>query len=243
MFEPTKTIVSLQHQHIEKIKHLNIICWNVAKLTDKEEFKSSFEQLVKKEDLNYFILQEVKSDISFSLDIFEKYSYIMCPNIETKSNIYGIMNIFNISCSPQKAFLSSKKELKMATYKSILITKHKINAKSLLIVNIHALNFVSLKDFEHELNSLKLELKKHDGPLIVAGDFNTWSKKRILLLNNFCEELFLSEVISKEDKIVKKVFKNVLDYILFRGLILNDSKVIDTKNLSDHNPIIAKFTI
>ncbi|WP_052502768.1 endonuclease/exonuclease/phosphatase family protein [Halarcobacter anaerophilus] len=243
MLKPIKTVSSLKHQDIKSKNTLNILCWNVAKLTKKELFKKFFEKLIKDEKLDFLILQEVKSDISKSSAILEDFSFVISPNMQTKKHIYGVMNAFNISCESNQNFLTSKKELKVATHKSILITKHTLNDKNVLVVNIHALNFVSFRDFKYELESLKEELKSYKDSLIVAGDFNTWNRKRVLLLKNFCEELFLQEVTYKEIENIKKVFKNSIDYIFFRGLNLQYSKVIDTNTISDHNPIIASFTI
>ena len=242
MLKPEKNLIELKHQNETNISKLNLLCWNVAKLTQKEEFKNFFKELVEKEKLNYFVLQEVKSDISFSLEIFKTYSYILCANIQTAKNIYGVMNLFSIPCLDNYTLLSEKKELKLATHKSIIIAKHKINDKVVIVVNIHALNFVPLKDFEFELNILKEELIQHSGALIVAGDFNTWSKKRVEVLNSFCEDLELKDAISSTNKDIKQFFKNSLDYIFFRGLTCEYAKVINT-SLSDHNPIIASFII
>lgn len=243
MLKPINTINCLKHQDIKSKESLNILCWNVAKLTKTEKFRKFFKKLIEDESLDYFILQEVKNDISSNNALLEDYSFVLSPNIQTKRHIYGVMNAFNIFCEDNQVFLTTKKELKFATHKSILITNHLLNDKRVKVVNIHALNFVSYNDFEYELVNLKEELKNYEGSLIVAGDFNTWNKKRLSLLNRFCEELLLNEVSFENSKDVKKVFKNSLDYIFYRGLELKYSKVIDTKSISDHNPIIASFFI
>lgn len=243
MLKPTQTIKHLKHQHINNIDRLNILCWNVAKLTHHDIFKDFFEKLVDKEKLNFFILQEVKNNIDSYSDIFEKFSFVLSPNIQTKKNIYGVANAFNISCESNQFLITKKRELKLATYKSILITKHIIKNKKITIVNIHALNFVLNEDFKYELEILKTQLKRTTDALIVAGDFNTWNKKRFILLNHFCKELSLEQVSFKDDKNVKKVFNNCLDYIFFRGLKLEYSKVINSGKISDHNPIIASFSV
>jgi len=243
MLKPTQTISYLKHQDIKNKDSLNILCWNVAKLTQKDIFKDFLKELVKKEKLNFCVLQEVKGNINSCNKIFEKFSFVLSPNIQTKRNIYGVANIFNISCLSNEVLITKKRELKLATYKSILITKHVLNNKNITVVNIHALNFVAYEDFKYELEILKEHLKNYDDALIVAGDFNTWNKKRVLLLNKFCKELSLEEVSFNNDKNIKKVFNNSLDYIFFRALKLEYSKVINIKSISDHNPIIASFSI
>ncbi len=77
--------------------------------------------------------------------------------------------------------------------------------------------------------------------MIVAGDFNTWNLKRVQYLNEFSDDLGLKKVEFSDEKDIKKIFSNSLDYIFYRDLDLIYSKVIDSKKISDHNPIIAKF--
>jgi hypothetical protein len=56
----------------------------VAKLTHHDIFKDFFEKLVEEEKLNFFILQEVKNNIDSYSEIFEKFSFVLSPNIQTK---------------------------------------------------------------------------------------------------------------------------------------------------------------
>lgn len=243
MLKPTQTISYLKHQDIKNKDTLNILCWNVAKLTLNDTFKNFFKNLIEEEKLNFFVLQEVKSNIDSCSEIFENFSFVLSPNIQTKKYIYGVVNAFNFSCESNQFLITKKRELKLATYKSVLITKHVVNDKNVIVVNIHALNFVTYEDFKYELEILKEHLKNYDEALIIAGDFNTWNKKRVILLNEFCKQLYLNQVSFDNDKHVKKVFNNCLDYIFFRGLKLEYSKVINIKSISDHNPIIASFSI
>jgi len=79
--------------------------------------------------------------------------------------------------------------------------------------------------------------------MIVAGDFNTWNIKRVGFLREFTSSLSLKEVTFTDNSELKKVFSNSLDYIFYRDLKLIDSKVINSKEISDHNPIIARFKL
>ncbi|MDD3603529.1 MAG: hypothetical protein PHZ17_09495, partial [Sulfurovum sp.] len=83
----------------------------------------------------------------------------------------------------------------------------------------------------------------HRGAMIVAGDFNTWNRQRVEYLSEFAKKLSLQMVTFDDESNIKKVFLNSIDYIFYRELNLTCSKVIDTKKISDHNPIIAKFSL
>ncbi len=130
------------------------------------------------------------------------------------------------------------------THKSSLITFHDMGQNiKLLVANIHAINFVTAKVFKEEIERIETQISNFKGPVIVAGDFNTWSEKKIKILEEFAKRLSLVEVIFQDDKHIKKVFNKRLDYIFYKGLHVEVSKAIKNTKLSDHNPLIVKFNI
>ena len=243
MFKPNECIKSLKHQDRDFKDSFTVLCWNVAKLTLKSSYKKYLNSLIENENIDILLLQEVKKKLTKELDIYD-YSYILSPNIQTRRYTFGVLSAFKISCDDTLSLLTKKQELAYATHKVTLITEHKLsNNKKLLIVNLHAINFVKNSDFYDELNSIKKIIKPHKGAMIVAGDFNTWNRKRVRFLKEFTSELSLKEVKFNDNTNIKKVFTNSLDYIFYRDLELIDSKVINSKNISDHNPIIATFNL
>lgn len=243
MLKPYKCIKSLKHQNNKCSSKFTVLCWNSAKLTLKKSYKELLKSLITEEGVDILLLQEVKKNLATELDISD-YSYILSPNIQTRRHVFGVLSAFKSSCEDELSLLTKKREMAYATHKVTLITKHKIsNNKDMMIVNLHAINFVKNSDFLHELNNIKAIIKFHKGPIIVAGDFNTWNVKRVTYLKEFTHDLSLKEVGFSENKHVKKIFSNSLDYIFYRELELTNSKVIDTKKISDHNPIIASFEL
>ncbi len=242
MFKPKKQIKLLKHQELFCDDKFTILCWNVAKLTFNNTFKEYLKSIIKHENIDILLLQEFKKQVSAEIDIGD-YSYILSPNIETKNSIFGVLNAFNFFCEKDISLLTKKQELKYATHKSSLITVHKIkNNEILVLVNIHAINFVQNSAFFNELNYIKSNIESYKGALIVAGDFNTWNRQRVRFLNKFTDDLSLKNVSFADDSHLKKVLKNNLDYVFYRGLKVLGSKVIDSKKISDHNPIVVKFT-
>jgi endonuclease/exonuclease/phosphatase (EEP) superfamily protein YafD len=241
MFKPNSFVKSLKHQETELNGEFSILCWNVAKLSLKSSYKDFLNSLIKNYDLDILLLQEVKKSLSHELELHD-YSYVLSPNIETKKHIFGVLSAFKSSCLSELSLLTKKRELRCATHKISLITHHKISdEETLLIVNLHAINFVHNTDFKNELSNIHSTIKSHGGAMIVAGDFNTWNLKRVQYLNEFSDDLELKKVEFESEKDIKKIFSNSLDYIFYRGLELTFSAVIDSKKISDHNPIIAKF--
>ncbi|ABB44435.1 Endonuclease/exonuclease/phosphatase [Sulfurimonas denitrificans DSM 1251] len=243
MFKPKSIIKSLKHQELDLSQEFNLLCWNVAKLTLKSSYKEFVDSLIHEHKLDILLLQEVKKHLSHEIEL-QDYSYVLSPNIETKKHIFGVLSAFKTSCHSERSLLSKKQELRYATHKTSLITYHKIsNEQTLLIANLHAINFVKSSDFKHELDELHVGIKNHQGAMIVAGDFNTWSAKRVSYLREFSSSLELKQVDFKNEKDIKRVFSNTLDYIFYRGVELVSSIVVDSKKISDHNPIIAKFKL
>ena len=243
MYKPAQCIKSLKHQGIFCSGNFTLLCWNVAKLTLHSSYQEYLKSIIKDHHIDILLLQEVKKSIAAELDLYD-YSYILSPNIQTKKHIFGVLSAFKISCEDEVSLLTKKQELSYTTHKVTLITKHKISEDTeLVIVNLHAINFVKNSDFYAELEHIKLSLKSHKGPMVVAGDFNTWNLKRVQYLREFADNLSLREVRFKDNSKLKKAFTNCLDYIFYRGLKFLDSKVIDAKKFSDHNPIVATFTL
>lgn len=241
MFKPNSFIKYLKHQDKPIDGEFTLLCWNVAKLTLDRSYKKFIDSLIEKFNLDILLLQEVKKNLSCELELHD-YSYILSPNIETKKHIFGVLSAFRSVCKNEFFLLTKKRELKYATHKISLITHHDLsNGKTLLIVNIHAINFVRNSDFKHELDYIYSAIKSHSGSMIVAGDFNTWNRKRVSCLQEFAKSLSLKRVEFYDESKIKKVFANSLDHIFYRDLELLYSQAIESREISDHNPIIARF--
>ncbi len=242
MLEPSKNIKQLKYQNSTCKDDFKLLCWNIAKLSRKEKFKNYLKKLILSERLDFLLLQEVKEEIAEDMGI-EDFSYILSANIETKKHIYGVMSAFRFSCESFKEVITNSKELLFLTRKSSLFTLHNIaQNRELLVVNIHAINFVTSKIFKKELEYIELQIAPFKGALIVAGDFNTWNKKRVKILKDFTQRLSLDEVNFTDAKNIKRVFNKRLDYVFYRDLHAETSKVLNSIEFSDHNPIIVKFS-
>ncbi len=169
-------------------------------------------------------------------------SFAMAANIETKRYIYGLMTASYSGFDTKHIALTHQKEFLISTRKSTLLTSHSFsNGEPLHLLNMHGINFVSSKIFSKELEKIKAILTSCSGALIVSGDFNNWSKNRIKALEEFQAELSLHKAVVQESHHIKHVFSKPIDHIFYRGLKLIKAEAIDTKKVSDHNPIHAVF--
>lgn len=108
--------------------------------------------------------------------------------------------------------------------------------EKLLIVNTHAMNFNFGKPFLRQIEAVFEAIQDHEWPMIWAGDFNTWSKKRFWMLGWIAEELGLTWLIPENDHRMLK-----LDHILYRWVTPLYAEVGHTIKTSDHYPLFAEF--
>lgn len=170
------------------------------------------------------------------------FSYAMAANMETKRHVYGLLTASCFHFASKHIELTHKRELLFSTKKSMLLTSHPLaDGETVHIVNMHGINFVSYTIFSNELSKIETVIQEYKGAMIVSGDFNNWSKRRIQALEAFRQRLCLEKAPVQEEHHIKRVFSKPIDHIFYRGLRLVRSEAIDTKKISDHNPIHAVF--
>jgi len=113
---------------------------------------------------------------------------------------------------------------------------------TLAVVNVHAINFaLTLGGYRAQLDALGAALADHPGPIIFAGDLNTWTDARNEAMRAVAQRLGMTEIEFKEDKRTLFLGKQ-LDHIYMRGLELVEAEAIPVES-SDHNPVRATFRV
>ncbi|EJN6961564.1 endonuclease/exonuclease/phosphatase family protein [Photobacterium damselae] len=153
----------------------------------------------------------------------------------------GVMNLSKVEAMKTCAYLAMEPWLRLP--KSALLSQFALsNGQTLAVVNLHGVNFaMGLEEYKAQFKSLASALQKHVGPVILAGDFNTWRKGRMDVVKQFAHQLGLKEVQFRQDQRIK-VFGKPLDHLFYRGLVLETAEALKT-DASDHNPIIATFRL
>ncbi|MGO3229359.1 MAG: endonuclease/exonuclease/phosphatase family protein, partial [Oceanisphaera sp.] len=172
MLRPRVTPHQLVHQHQPLDDSLlGVMCWNTQKLTLSPEFQLCLTQLLATFPTRLLLLQEAKLALSQRLRL-DGWSYAVSPNIQTPSHLFGVLTAGECAFDDITTVLSQGRELSFATHKSQVITHHPLQGgDTLLVANIHAINFVRHGQFHQEIAILRQILLQHKGPLIVAGDF------------------------------------------------------------------------
>jgi endonuclease/exonuclease/phosphatase (EEP) superfamily protein YafD len=114
--------------------------------------------------------------------------------------------------------------------------------ETLAIVNVHSITFeLSVDVYRSQLEALADALAAHRGPIIFAGDFNTWNDARDGVLREIAARLGLTELNLRVDQRAV-FFGRHLDHIFIRGLETVDVGAIPVTS-SDHNPMAATLRI
>ena len=219
-----------------------LLCWNVYKNNQENpRFEQFLQSESKKKNLDFMLLQEAgfKDNQTFELPYF---SYNAAANLEFRKQFYGVLTASRTESNEAKAYLSEGRESLFGPHKSLLLTRyHFEDGESLLILNVHAINFRESKRYAKELERFLALMKVYSGAMIFAGDFNTWNTTRMSKLKDVAKELDLLQVDFSKTGQVKSFMGKALDFIFYRGVELLDAEVITNHKLSDHHPLFVKF--
>jgi endonuclease/exonuclease/phosphatase (EEP) superfamily protein YafD len=218
-----------------------MLCWNVHKKNRHPDFGRYLKDFSGRQTIDCLLLQEAefKDEGICALD---DYAFDAAANLEVNGTFYGVLTASRTEADEARPYLSKARESLVGTHKSLLASRyHFADNTPLLILNIHAINFRETGSYERELQRFAARAESYEGPLIVAGDFNSWSAPRTWRLHRFKNALQLKTVPFGEKRKVKSFMGRRLDFIFYRGLELTDSAVFDDHGLSDHNPLYARF--
>lgn len=116
------------------------------------------------------------------------------------------------------------------------------DGKSLLLVNVHLINFeMNPTNYGKQLRTLMQLISQHQGPIIFAGDFNSWSGYRMSRIQALIAEYGLQEVRFQQDHRLR-FLGNPLDHIFVRGLNVLNATTEPTES-SDHAPLLLEVAL
>jgi len=216
-----------------------LFVWNVHKGTDFHLFPD-FSYLTHQADLS--LLQEATSEKDFVSNITSanpSFEWTLAKSFQQPDQSYtGVATGTRVKALRELVIVSNAKEPLTETPKTILISEFSIenSTETLLIANIHAINFVSLESFKSQIRQLLPELQKHQGPMAVAGDFNTWDPVRLYYIQKVFAPLGLSRIKIPNPNYFK------FDHIFIRQMNVNYIFDFNHINSSDHAPLMVDLT-
>ncbi|MGI9202499.1 MAG: endonuclease/exonuclease/phosphatase family protein [Woeseiaceae bacterium] len=171
-------------------------------------------------------------------DLYHSFS----PGYRSRRSLTGVMTVSTAKPLTQCNFVTVEPWIR--TPKATVITEYGLTEtnQTLLVVNIHAVNFTfGTRGFQEQIRQAQSVLDDHAGPILLSGDFNTWRRRRSEILVEITDSLGLETIQYDEDN-RKRVFGQPLDHIYVRGLEVLEAT---TRNVtsSDHNPMSARVRL
>ena len=256
---PVRTPFTLSDDSYDKETNINdsirILNWNIHKEGNLSEWKKVITRIVKDKKPDFILLQEVRLDGKvgdfISKDL--KYGWEFSPNLyQGRYDAYsGVLTASHIKPKMVESALSNGTELFSKIQKTVLFTKYPIGSPSLelLVVNIHGINInIDLDGFKEQIRYIAEVVMRHDGPVILAGDFNTWREARLDHLSKLVKEMELVKIdFGSNADYVETMFGNPLDHIFISKEKLEVIKgsqdvIVDIKS-SDHSPLFVELRI
>lgn len=219
--------------------NIEVVLWNVFKC-QKKGWQEDFDTLTNDKDI--VLLQEAVLNSPFDSQFNEsiQHQWMMASSFKNlKSNIETGVKTGSTVAAKRHFFSASKHSEPLSkTKKMLLATEYPLygHKQSLLVVNSHLINFVSFVKFRSHLDQVFQTLEDHKGPILLAGDFNTWNSKRLKYFSELASLFLLKEVKMQRKPRVNHLFQH-LDHVYYRGLELVEAHVHTHIQSSDHYPI------
>lgn len=219
---------------------LKLLVWNIYK-QNRENWQQSLAELSDEKQL--VLLQEASMTPDL-IDWVAKQGWFG-SQVDAFKAFDTSAGVLNLSMNtPSKACAYTELEPWLRLPKSALYALYPLSSgEQLAVVNIHAVNFTyGTKEYHRQLTALTKELSQHHGPIIVAGDFNSWSEERFAVMSKALTSLGLEEVDYQPDNRTQFVTGLPLDHVFYRGLTLETAEA-PISDASDHNPILVSFRL
>jgi endonuclease/exonuclease/phosphatase (EEP) superfamily protein YafD len=215
---------------------IRIVTWNIHKQSD-QGWQRDLATLAERNDL--VLLQETVLDPSLREIVDDaRLRWVMASSFLSSDIDIGVITAARIT--PLASCTQRVVEPLLRLPKSAVISWFPIRGReqTLAVANVHAINFsLTLGAYRAQFQALAEALANHDGPMILAGDLNTWTAERAAVVDEIAGRLGLAEITFKEDA-RSAFFGHQLDHIFVRGLTLVQSSTTAV-NSSDHNPVVA----
>ncbi len=226
---------NLQGLNADNIAFLN---WNIYKESG-DNWQHDLSAFAKNH--NVMTLQEAMlSNEMTALLHAHGFDWIMNTAFHLNGEAAGVMNVASTSAIHSCGFKINEPLIRIP--KSTLVSYYRLDGtdEQLLVANIHGINFtLGMSSYREQLDRLYDAVKYHEGPMIVAGDFNSWSDSRMAAVNQLVKKLKLSRLeYSVNNK--THIFGNAIDHVFYRQLEPLSHEVLQVSS-SDHNPVSVNF--
>ncbi|WPU66738.1 endonuclease/exonuclease/phosphatase family protein [Peredibacter starrii] len=230
-------------------KSIKVLVWNIKK-TQEPAWQTEFLSFGRGREL--FLLQEVYPNELFknTLGVLSKFRWDMGISFR-----YVLMNdlptgtMIGSKVEPIEVIIKHTPDLEPMTEtpKAMTLARYPLTDRKddFLVINIHGINFTDFYSFQRQINQAKEEIENHEGPVLIAGDFNTRNRERTEYMYKVMKALKMEEVSFKNanQRMVAKFSTYYLDYAFVRGLKVTNAEVLGGAKGSDHKPMTLDLSL
>lgn len=221
-------------------ENIAVLNWNIYK-GDAEGWQKDLSSFARTHDV--MTIQEAYLDDELSgLLQTHDFNWVMNTAFHLNGNAAGVMTVANSNTIGSCGFQNNEPIIRVP--KATLVSYYNIDGhdSKLLVANIHGINFTfGVTAYREQLDQLYDSIKHHGGPMVVAGDFNSWSDDRMVEVMQLLDKLSLSSLDYPVNN-KTHVFGNAIDHVFYRQLQPVSKKVWQVSS-SDHNPISVTFRL
>ncbi|PAR33137.1 endonuclease/exonuclease/phosphatase family protein [Vibrio metoecus] len=238
--EPLLCYQNAHAQILDKSRQINLLVWNIYK-QNRPSWQTELSLLSASQQL--LLLQEANMNEGLKQWINDNgWDGTQTRAFEAFGEAAGVINLAKVM--PMMACAYTQVEPWLRLPKSGIYARYRLsNQQELAVVNLHAVNFTyGTQEYQQQLTALFEELRSFSGPVIVAGDFNSWSEARMALVSANLASIGLQEVAFDPDHRTTFITGLPLDHVFYRGLVLKKAEA-PKSDASDHNPLLVSFQL
>src|SRR5437762_2663550 len=177
---------------------LRVLTWNIHKEGDAG-WERDLAQFMAANDL--VLLQEAVLSPTL-LDLLESQTlrFTMASSFLYQDTDVGVLTAARVLPVASCTELVVEPWLRIPKSATVTWFALKGTTQVLAVVNVHAVNFaLSLDVYREQFDGLVAALRNHDGPIIFAGDFNTWTDARVAVVLEAAATLRVTAIPFAED--------------------------------------------
>lgn len=216
-----------------------LLSWNIRKGLDSG-WKADLQSL--RDSAHLIFLQEAHAGTHLEQLLTTRPFRHFVPGFSLIGRPTGVMTA---SAKPSAVHCSLRsREPWLGTPKGTAITLYALGERraALLAINLHGINLsVGTRVFDEQMQALDPLLAAHTGPVVLGGDINAWSRRRLAAVDALADRHGLRRAAFQPD-LRSRIVGLAMDYVYLRGLDIVLAEALPVTS-SDHNPLLLKLAL
>lgn len=215
--------------------------WNLHKQADAG-WEYDLRRLIEETDV--LLIQEAEVAPEFRAIVEQGgLKWLLASAFEYLGSEYGVLTATRVE--PETACTLRAYEPLLGIPKAMLITRYRLAGRDdmLAVANLHAINFtLGIGAYRAQLEALADTLSRNPGPIVIAGDFNTWNEDREAAVRALASRLSLVPVELAVDARTRFMGGHIFDRVYAKGVEFVGASAWSVSS-SDHNPLLVSFRV